>query len=100
MKKTKVVNLRKEPYDVFIGRPSKWGNPFIIGRDGSREEVIQEYENWLNKKVLYNIEPPTIEEMVKELKGKILGCYCKPRACHGDIIVNPSEPQEHLKRKS
>ena len=100
MKKTKVVNLRKEPYDVFIGRPSKWGNPFIIGRDGSREEVIQEYENWLNKKVLYNVKPPTIEEMVKELKGKILGCYCKPRACHGDIIVNLLEQQEHLKRKS
>ena len=38
--KTRVVNCKKEPYDVYIGRPSKWGNPFKIGRDGSRQEVI------------------------------------------------------------
>jgi hypothetical protein len=50
---TYVVNLRKEPYDVYIGRPGKgknkeegkWGSPFEIGRDGTREEVIAKYTN-------------------------------------------------------
>ncbi|MDQ5843653.1 MAG: DUF4326 domain-containing protein [Thermoproteota archaeon] len=38
---TRVVHCKVEPFDVYIGRPSKWGNPFKIGKDGSREEVIQ-----------------------------------------------------------
>ena len=42
---TKVVNKYKQPYDIYIGRGSKWGNPFIIGQDGNREEVINKYEN-------------------------------------------------------
>ncbi len=40
-----VVNIRTDKYDVFIGRPSKWGNPFIIGKDGTREEVLEKYSN-------------------------------------------------------
>jgi len=45
----KVVNLRKEKYDVYIGRGSKWGNHFVVGRDGSREEVIAKYKEWILK---------------------------------------------------
>lgn len=79
MSKTQVVNLRKEAYDIYIGRPSKWGNPFIIGKDGTREEVIKKY-------VDYIIESELILDL-GELKGKRLGCFCKPKACHGDILV-------------
>lgn len=43
----KVVHCKKNSYDVYIGRPSKWGNPFSIGRDGSREEVIEKYREWI-----------------------------------------------------
>jgi len=41
---TIVVNARHEDYDILIARPSKWGNPFQIGRDGDRERVIRRYE--------------------------------------------------------
>ena len=76
----KVVNLRKEKYDVYIGRGSKWGNRFVIGKDGDREEVVGKYKEWLlqNKELLGSLH---------ELKGKVLGCFCKPNACHGDILV-------------
>ena len=76
----KVVNLRKEKYDVYIGRGSKWGNQFVVGRDGSREEVIAKYKEW----ILKNDE---LLSSLGELKGKVLGCYCKPLRCHGDVLV-------------
>jgi len=78
---TKVVNKYHDEYDVDIGRPSKWGNPFKISRDGSREQVIIQYRNWLlsQRKDLLND--------LNVLKGKRLGCYCKPQACHGDVLV-------------
>ena len=47
-KEIKVVHCKKEPYDIYIGRPSKWGNPFSIGKDGTREEVIEKYREWIN----------------------------------------------------
>ena len=76
----KVVNLRKEKYDVYIGRGSKWGNKFVVGRDGSREEVITKYKEW----ILKNDE---LLSCLEELRDKVLGCYCKPLACHGDVLV-------------
>jgi len=77
----KVVNLRKEKYTVYIGRGSVFGNPFKIGIDGNREEVINLYKHYIRTnfkvlKTIYNLP-----------KGAILGCYCKPLACHGDIII-------------
>jgi hypothetical protein len=76
----RVVNLRKEQYEVYIGRGGKWGNPFVIGKDGDREIVIKKYKEYLlgNKELL---------DSLKELEGKVLGCYCKPSACHGDVLV-------------
>lgn len=77
---TKVVNCNTEYYDVYIGRPSKWGNPFKIGRDGSRKEVIEKYRKYIlsNDKLLKDLD---------ELENKILGCWCKPKSCHGDVLV-------------
>lgn len=77
---TRVVNLRKERYDVYIGRGSKWGNRFVICRDGNREDVIGKYKEW----ILKNDE---LLSCLGELKDKVLGCYCKPLACHGDVLV-------------
>ena len=85
---TYVVNLRKEHYDVYIGRPGKgknkegegkWGNPFEIGTDGTREEVIAKYTEYILNK------PDLLEQIPLELKGKTLGC--KPLACHGDVLA-------------
>jgi hypothetical protein len=86
---TYVVNLCKEPYDIYIGRPGKgknkeegkWGNPFEIGRDGTREEVIAKYTEYILNK------PELLEQIPLELKGKTLGCFCKPLACHGDVLA-------------
>ena len=64
---------------VYIGRPSKWGNPFVIGLDGTREEVISKYANWLHKSGLI--------EQVGELRGKDLVCWCSPLPCHGDVLL-------------
>jgi hypothetical protein len=76
---TRVVHCKKEPYDIYIGRPSKWGNPFVVGVDGSRSEVISKYRNWI-------LNTPLMD-MLGELKGQTLGCWCRPLPCHGDILV-------------
>ena len=77
---TIVVNKYKSSYTVYIGRGSKWGNPFVIGKDGTREEVIEKYEKYLrNNSDLIGSLP--------ELSGEILGCFCKPKACHGDVLI-------------
>jgi hypothetical protein len=77
---TRVVNCRREPFDVFISRPSRWSNPFHIGRDGSREEVIARYREWL-------IRQPILMRDLKSLRGKTLGCDCPPRRCHGEVLT-------------
>jgi len=79
--KTTVVNKKFDKFDVYIGRPSKWGNPFLIGRDGSRFDVIAKYETYFfaNKDLMRDAKT--------ELRGKRLGCYCFPMACHGDILA-------------
>jgi hypothetical protein len=66
---------------VYIGRPSKWGNPFRIGRDGDRLQVIEKYERWLLD------QPALVAAAQKELRGKVLVCWCKPLACHGDVLA-------------
>jgi hypothetical protein len=75
-----VVHCKQGLYDVYIGRPSKWGNPFEIGRDGTRYEVIEKYREYVKTAF-------TEEEIVKELKGKVLGCWCAPENCHGDVLA-------------
>jgi hypothetical protein len=85
--RTCVVNIRQgDKYDVFIGRPTCWGNPFELGKDGTREEVIAKYQEWILS------QPELVERVRKELQGKILGCYCSPSLmCHGDILVKIAE---------
>ncbi len=74
-----VVNVRNSQYEVYIGRGSKWGNPFVIGKDGNRDEVCKKYEQYLASR-------PDLIAALPELKGKVLGCYCAPLACHGDLL--------------
>jgi hypothetical protein len=87
MKQTKIVHLKKEPYDVYIGRPSKWGNPYSHKegtlaefRVKNRAEALEKYEKYL-------LENETLFNSLIELQGKTLGCWCKPNKCHGDILV-------------
>ena len=82
----RIVHCKKEKYDVYIGRGSKWGNPFVIGKDGNREGVILKYKKYItNNQELINALP--------ELKNKTLGCWCKPKACHGDVLKSMIEKE-------
>lgn len=78
-KEIRVVHCKKEPYDIYIGRPSKWGNPYSIGKDGTREEVLKKYQKWLKKNY-------SLMQSLHELRGKTLGCWCHPKPCHGNIL--------------
>ena len=79
--KTTAVNKYKEAYDIYIGRGSKWGNPFQMKNksEEERDRVCNEYENWFYTTDLIND--------ILELKGKKLGCFCKPARCHGDFLA-------------
>ena len=79
---TTVVNKRFEPCDVYIGRPSIFGNPFSEKKYG-RQTCIAMYKDYFEQRIA---EEPAFREAVLELRGKRLGCWCKPLACHGDII--------------
>ena len=82
----KVLNARKvgnrsDGSRVYIGRPSKWGNPFAIGRDGSRADVIAKYRAWI-------VAQPDLMGALEELRGRDLDCWCAPLACHGDVLAD------------
>lgn len=88
-----VVNKYKEDYDVYIGRGSVWGNPYTHIPSGTkaefvvstREESIEKYKSYLWKL----IKSGTITtKMLRGLDGKRLGCFCKPKSCHGDVIAS------------
>ena len=90
MCETRVVNVHKEGHDIYIGRGSMWGNPFYIGQDGTRIEVIKKYEKYLasDTKLLSNLW---------RLKGKRLGCHCSPHLCHGDVLKRWVEGKNKVK---
>lgn len=83
----KVLNMATDTLtenSVYIGRPSKWGNPFILGVHGTRSEVIEKYKEYL-------YSSPELMSSLHELVGKDLVCWCKPKACHGDVLLQAVE---------
>lgn len=72
---------------VYIGRPSKWGNPFVIGRDGTRAQVIAKYRAWL-------LRNDALMAALPELRGKDLVCWCAPSPCHGDVLLELANAQQ------
>lgn len=82
----KVVNLNKSPYDVYIGRGSKWGNPYTHKEGTLAEFIVPTREEAIAKYQEYLINKPELFSQLPELKGKVLGCFCKPKSCHGDIL--------------
>lgn len=77
----RVVHLKREAYDVRIDRQTHWGNPFVIGKDGTREEVIYKYRCHILS------EPSVVAMIRRDLRGKTLGCWCAPKPCHGDVLL-------------
>jgi len=83
----KVYNINKDnsiPYGaIYIGRGSPWGNPYVIGVNGSRLEVIAKYRAYAERMLKAN--PNWLKPLV-DADGLV--CYCKPEKCHGDVIIN------------
>ena len=105
--KTKVVNVLREKgierdsNYVYIGRGSIYGNPFshLTKRTGAlvqvetREESIEKYKEWIDGEIELDIDPPTKEEIMK-LENRILGCFCHPKKCHGNVLVKIIEEEK------
>jgi hypothetical protein len=99
---TRVVHFRKEKCDVYIGRPSEWGNPYSHIKDKktraefivkSREEAVSKYREWI-------LQQPHLLDKLESLRGKTLGCWCKPKACHGDVLVQLLREHDIRQRNS
>jgi len=97
---TTVVNIRKGSPDagtiarakaegkfVRIDRRSRWGNPFVVGKDGTRDEVCAKHAAWI-------LTQPRLMESIGELRGKVLGCWCAPERCHGDTLARLADGAE------
>lgn len=76
-----VVKFGEDKCDVYVGRPSKWGNPIRLGIEGNRKEVLEMYEAYLYSR------PDLITAARRELRGKVLGCHCSPMLCHADVLA-------------
>jgi hypothetical protein len=91
--KTRVVHCKKEKFDIYIGRPSEWGNCFSH-KDGTlaqfkvntRDEAVEKYREWIMRQ-------PQLLARLHELKGKTLACWCKPLACHGDVLAELADKE-------
>jgi hypothetical protein len=81
MSHPRVVHCKKSKYDVYVGRPGPWGNPFKMGRDGTRDAVVARYRAWLLA------QPELVAKARRDLAGKVLACWCAPEACHGDVLA-------------
>ena len=91
MIKTKVIHISKAPANwkdnsnyVYIGRGGRLGNPFVLGADGNRAQVLSKYRAHLEEQLREN---PEMMQLLRWIKGRILVCYCKPKRCHGDILA-------------
>ena len=108
---TVVVNIYKDPYDVYIGRAGKgqdgyYGNPVIInktcpicgGIHKDRGSTLPCYEIYFKKRIESDSE---FKERILSLDGKRLGCFCSPKPCHGLVIIEWIKQykfMEHLKK--
>lgn len=103
--KPRILNKKIDPIPpdaVYVGRPTKWGNPFShLTHSRARfivapEEVISRYEDWLIK------HPELIAAAQQELAGKDLVCWCAPGACHAEVLywyANGEHPDAAWRRK-
>ena len=84
---TKIVNCSRDEYDIYIARPSKWGNIYSHKPNNlaeikvaTRQEAIDKYREWI-------ITQPDLMSSLEELRGKRLGCFCHPKLCHGHVLL-------------
>lgn len=80
----RVVHCKREAFDVYIGRPSQFGNPFRVMGESTRQSAIDQFEALARRKIAAK---PEVAEAIRTLYGKTLGCWCAPKACHGDVLL-------------
>lgn len=92
-----VVHWRKDPYDVLITRDTRWGNPFSHKPDSkalvivdTRSTAIRAFEEFIL--TAHDYDARWMREHLHELEGKVLGCWCAPLACHGDVLARLANP--------
>ena len=73
-------NYVELPGDVYIGRPTRWGNPYTIGKDGTRKDVLNKYRTWIASHA-------HLVESLRDLQPVRLVCWCAPLECHGDVLL-------------
>ena len=83
----KVVHCKREEFDVYIGRGSRWGNPYSHKVGTLAEHVVESRTEAIQKFEEYLLSNEELMASLPDLKGKILGCFCKPKSCHGDILL-------------
>ena len=81
---TGLVNIKKARCEVYIGRGTPFGNPYVIGENGTREDVIRLFRAYFYERLK---REPEWKAKVEKLKGKVLGCHCLPQDCHGRIYI-------------
>jgi len=89
--KVRVVNGgRFVPQAVYVGRPTRWGNPFRVREAGSHAEAVRRYEAYFRERLKH----PKFREALEALYGRLrrtgtltLSCHCAPRPCHGEVIA-------------
>jgi hypothetical protein len=91
-----VVHVREKLCTHYIGRgaaPSgkhaQLGNPFVLRIESARTKVIEEYEEWVRR------QPEVMKRIAELPEDAVLGCWCKPRACHGDVIIKIWKELQH-----
>ena len=91
-----VVNLRKEKYTVYIGRPSIFGNPFTVREAGCAGQAVNLYNAWIRSEKPETL--PVLKAIMALPDNAVLGCFCKPGPRHGDIIVKLHEELKEVKQ--
>ena len=79
----RVYHIRNAPKGAFRvdrANSNRWGNPYVMGPDGTREEVIAQYRAWL-------VQQPDLMRDIHTLRGKDLCCWCWPSACHAEVLL-------------
>lgn len=84
-----LVNANQARYDVFIGRPTIWGNPYVAGVHGTKRGVVEKYRESLPR-----LRDGAVIRRLPELRGKVLGCPCGGRPCHGEVLVELANAPE------
>jgi len=74
---------------ISVTRPGKWGNRFTVAEYGSREQAVEEFNEWLLDCLVYPISKQATRDALDELRGKNLACWCPldGRPCHADVLL-------------